>query len=177
MATYTIFCDGACPDNGKPTARAGWAFAMWNGPLESVRGEPNVWASSPLQPDTEHTNQRAELTALLVSMEHALTLPPGSSVTFYSDSKYAINCTQTWGPSWQQQGWKRSSSEPLANLELVKPMVALWTTYAVSNNWTIEHVKGHGKGTSPKVFGNNWVDKAAVKAVMYGSGTAGGSSR
>ena len=139
MATYTIFCDGACPDNGKPTARAGWAFAMWNGPLESVRGDPNAWASSPLQPDTEHT--------------------------------------QTWGPSWQQQGWKRSSCEPLANLELVKPMVALWTTYAVSNNWTIEHVKGHGKGTSPKVFGNNWVDKAAVKAVMYGSGTAGGSSR
>jgi len=166
MATnYSIFCDGACPGNGTPSARGGWAFALWNGDLSFVRGEPNVWASAPLTAKEKHTNQRAELTALLRSMEHALTLTPGTPVTFYTDSKYAMECTQTWGPKWAKDGWKRPSKEPLENLDLVMPMVAMWSTFSGANAWTLEHVKGHGKGWSPKVYGNNWVDREAVNSI------------
>jgi ribonuclease HI len=83
----------------------------------------------------------------------------GKTVTIYTDSMYAINCTSKWGPSWARKGWKRDSGEPLQNLDLIKPLVAAW-------NPTIPlvHVRGHQTGSGPAVHGNNWVDRAAVAA-------------
>jgi ribonuclease HI len=104
------------------------------------------------------TNQRAELMALLEAIRFAQK-QIGKTVTIYTDSMYAINCTSKWGPSWLKKGWKRDSGEPLLNLDLIKPLVAAW-------NPTIPlvHVRGHQTGSGPAVHGNNWVDKAAVAA-------------
>ncbi len=102
------------------------------------------------------TNQRAELMALLEAIRH------GVDATIYTDSMYAINCTSVWGPSWKRKGWKRDSGEPLQNLDLIQPLVALWD----KSRWPLRHVKGHQTGSSPEAYGNNWVDRAAVQASL-----------
>jgi ribonuclease HI len=91
---------------------------------------------------------------------HHLTTP----VTIYTDSLYSLNCMTTWGPSWKRKGWKRDSGEPLLNLDLIKPLVEIWALESKVRGWRVQHVRGHQTGSGPEVWGNNWVDRAAVAA-------------
>ena len=153
----SIFCDGACSGNGTKSAFGGWAWAFWPGPAV---GEPTHYDSGRLATDggNRATNQRAELTALLEALRWAAA-HPSISVTVYTDSMYSMNCTTKWGPSWKKKGWKRDSGEPLLNLDLIQPLVTLWASIKTP----LQHVRGHQKGNSPEVHGNNWVDRAAVE--------------
>jgi hypothetical protein len=45
------------------------------------------------------------------------------------------------------------------NLDLIQPLVDVWRP-----TWQLIHVRGHQTGSSPEVWGNNWVDRAAVLA-------------
>ena len=160
--TASIYCDGACRGNGRRGAVGAWAWAYW--PKEA-RGEPIAAAAQPLKVPVggAATNQRAELTALLESLLFAanhVTIP----VTVYSDSQYSLNCMTIWGPSWKRKGWKRESGEPLQNLDLIKPLVEIWALESKMRRWRIQHVRGHQTGGGPEVWGNNWVDRAAVAA-------------
>ena len=155
-AYMSIFCDGACKGNGQRGAVGGWAFAFWPG---AARGEPATAGAEKLGLGPSHeppTNQRAELKALLESLKFAATL--SQPVTIYTDSMYAMNCATVWGPSWKKADWKRSSGEPLQNLDLIRPLVDVWMSKRVA----IRHVRGHQTGSGPEVWGNNWVDRAAV---------------
>ena len=165
----SIFCDGACSGNGTRHAVAGWAWAYWPGAggPGSVTGQPTRSGGARLAAPA--TNQRAELMALLEALRWWSSAEggKGGSVTVYTDSMYAINCTSKWGPSWARKGWKRDSGEPLQNLDLIKPLVALWRPA-----WRLEHVRGHQTGGGWQAYGNNWVDRAAV-AAAGGSQDAG----
>jgi hypothetical protein len=90
----------------------------------------------------------------------------GGPITIYSDSLYSINCTSKWGPGWRRAGWKRTSGEPLQNLDIIVPLVETWKPI-----WKMTHVRGHQTGSSPEVWGNNWVDRAAVVASEGGGQT------
>jgi ribonuclease HI len=166
----SIFCDGACRGNGTRHAVAGWAWAYWPG---VARGEPTASGSARL--GAPATNQRAELMALFEALRWLQKNGSGSPTTIYTDSQYAIKCTTVWGPGWKRKGWTRGSGEPLQNLDIIKPLVDLWSTMRVP----LVHVRGHQTGSTPEVWGNNWVDRAAVVAAggsgedSYGGG--GGS--
>jgi ribonuclease HI len=151
-----IFTDGACSGNGTARAVAGWAWAYWPA---GVYGEPETAGAERLTGVA--TNQRAELMALLKAMEWWSTVGGGGSITLYTDSLYSINCISKWGPAWRRKGWKRDSGEPLQNLDLIQPLVALWRPA-----WQLVHVRGHQSGHSPEAHGNNWVDRAAVAAAQ-----------
>lgn len=156
--TTSIFTDGACKANGTRGAVAGWAWAFWGGP---ARGEPVAARAMPLA-GTPATNQRAELMALYDAMRWWSEIGGGRDVVFYTDSQYAMNCASKWGPSWRSRGWKRGSAEggPLQNLDIIMPLVELW----LLGRWSIRHVRGHQVGSGHEVWGNNWVDRAAVEA-------------
>jgi ribonuclease HI len=123
-----------------------------------IHSTPTVSSAAPLPYVPTPTNQRAELTALLEAIRW-LDHQHIPSATIYTDSNYAIQCTSKWGPGWKRAGWKRSSGEPLQNLDLVKPLVDLWKP-----QWRLQHVYGHQKDSSAEAYGNNWVDRAAVEA-------------
>ena len=171
----SIFTDGACSGNGTARAVGGWAWAYWPG---MARGEPTATRAAALRAPPHATNQRAELTAILESLRWASASGLGrAAVTIYSDSLYSINCASKWGPSWKRKGWKRDSGEALQNLDLIQPLVELWMT----GRWPLVHVRGHQTGASPEVWGNNWVDRAAVagargEGVTFGSVTASASA-
>ncbi len=162
MPEPSIFCDGACRGNGQRGAVAGWAWAYW--PDRAI-GEPLRWCAAKLDGHPA-TNQRAELTALLEALRWWRAEGGGGPIGIYTDSMYAINCTSKWGPSWKRKGWKRDSGDPLLNLDLIKPLVEIWRP-----SWRLVHVRGHQTGSTPEVWGNNWVDRAAVEGSM-GTGTS-----
>lgn len=160
-ATPSIFCDGACSGNGTRRAVGGWAWAYWPG---LARGEPTSARAAALATPPAATNQRAELTALLEALRWWVAHAGGGPVTVFTDSMYAINCTSVWGPAWLRKGWTRASGEPLQNLDLIQPLVALWMAHGKTRGWRLQHVRGHQTGSGPEVWGNNWVDRAAVAA-------------
>lgn len=157
--TSVIFCDGACKGNGYKGAVGGWAFAFWPGP--KAYGEPQTAGADKLAfgPGGEApTNQRAELKALLESL--IFSKPVAGQVIIHTDSQYAMNCTEKWGPAWKKAGWKRSSGEPLQNLDLIKPLVEEFAS--LKSRVSLKHVRGHQTNSSHEAWGNNWVDRAAV---------------
>ena len=160
-ATPSIFCDGACSGNGTKRAIGGWAWAYWPG---IARGEPTSARAKPLETPPIATNQRAELMALLEALRWWVGYAGGGSMIVYTDSMYALNCASVWGPAWRRKGWTRSSGEPLQNLDLIQPLVALWMANGTAKGWRLQHVRGHQTGSGPEAWGNNWVDRAAVEA-------------
>ncbi len=104
-----VFTDGGCQPNPGP---GGWGF------VHVVEGRV-VRHDHGHEPQT--TNNRMELTALI----RALTsLPADAEIEVFSDSELCVKTINEWAPMWERRGWKRSSG-PIANLELVKELLAL----------------------------------------------------
>ncbi len=134
-----IFTDGACQGNPGP---GGWAWAIApDGAVSGSGGAPHT------------TNQRMEVTAVL----EALRANEGE-LTIVSDSTYVVNCFRDrWYVKWQRNGWRNSKKEPVANLDLWKPLVALVLERQPQFRW----VKGHSGNVM-----NDIVDRLAVLAAQ-----------
>lgn len=135
--TIEVFTDGAC--SGNP-GRGGWAWAV------APDGEPFGSGGA-----AHSTNQRMELQAVL----EALRALPGD-LTIVSDSTYVVNCFRDkWWVKWQANGWKNSQRQPVANVDIWEPLIALVQERKPTFRW----VKGH---SGDKM--NDRVDALAVSA-------------
>ncbi|MGH9022096.1 MAG: SLOG family protein [Acidimicrobiia bacterium] len=142
MAT-TVYTDGACLGNPGP---GGWAWAVPEGPYASGA-------------ERSSTNQRMEVTAAL----EAIRALPGVLVVV-SDSQYVVKChTDRWYESWEKKDWKNSKRQPVANMDLWKPMVELFHSRGVELNF--RWVRGHSADPM-----NDLVDRLAVEAARTQSG-------
>ena len=140
MIELVIFTDGACQGNPGP---GGWAWAV--APEGVVHGSGG---------EARTTNQRMEVQAVL----EALRAHQGGDarITIVSDSTYVVNCFRDrWWVRWQQNGWKNSKKEPVANTDLWKPLIELVQQMQPSFRW----VKGHSGDRM-----NDLVDRLAVEA-------------
>ena len=95
-----IYTDGGCRRNGQPGA-IGAAAAVF----QLKWGRQKAWTR--VLPDYPRpTNQRAEITAIILALELALERYrnldsyPWLDVKIYSDSKYAVNCMNEWIHKW-----------------------------------------------------------------------------
>jgi ribonuclease HI len=142
-----IYCDGACEPNpgnagsGVVVYRNGTLAQLWYGLY-----------------DPKGTNNTAELNAL----HHALRMAEqeikdGESVEVLSDSKYAINCIQTWAAGWERNGWRKAGGE-IKNLDIIQDTYKLYTR--IEEDIELSHVRAHA-GTE----GNELADRMA----MYGA--------
>lgn len=102
-----------------------------------------------------HTNQRAELEAILVALEIIASLP-NQPVEIYSDSQYAISCLTVWCKKWKQNGWQSASRKPVENQDLIRPAIALLETLNVK----LIKVAGHAG-----IEGNEMADALAVQGI------------
>lgn len=116
LARYTdgpttgVFTDGGSHPNPGP---GGWGMVWVD------EGEIRAQAHGS---ESETTNNRMELTALLEAFR---ALPTDAAVTVYSDSRLCVDTITKWAPGWERKGWQRKG-EPLKNLDLVKPLLALY---------------------------------------------------
>jgi ribonuclease HI len=133
MKKIEIYTDGACSGNPGP---GGWGAVLFyrDQKKELSGGEHNT------------TNQRMELKAVIEALK-ALKVK-GWEVTIYSDSAYFVNAfKQGWIRNWQQNGWKNSRKEPVANQDLWQELIQLMEL----NRVRVEKVKGHA--------GNEWNER------------------
>lgn len=109
MTTYTIYTDGACTNNGKPNARAGWGAVLTNpeGDILEIAG--------PLPESQPQTNGRAELLALVEALERCAKPVP---IILYTDSQYIANACNGWLADWKARGWRKADKKPPEHLDL-----------------------------------------------------------
>jgi ribonuclease HI len=118
--TMEIYTDGGCRGNGRPGAIGAAAAAF-----KTRYGKYRVWTRI-LPSDPPPTNQRAEITAIILALEQALErfeqldTNPDLDVRIYSDSKYAVECMKTWIYKWTNNGWINAAGNPVANRDLLE---------------------------------------------------------
>lgn len=140
-----LYTDGACSGNPGP---GGWGVVLV---YKGVRKELSGGEAST-------TNNRMELTAVIKGLE-ALKRP--CRVLLTCDSKYVLDALRyRWVHKWKQNGWKRSKSEPVANVDLWERLLELYDIHLLEYRW----VRGHTGHTE-----NERCDQLAVaQAKKYG---------
>lgn len=141
-----IFTDGSCDTT---TGRGGWAY------LIRYKGASRL--ASGFEPDT--TNNRMELTAAVESLS---VLQEPCRVRLVTDSQYVKKAfTDRWLDTWQRNGWRTSSRQPVKNQDLWRKLLELSDVHDVTWAWTRGHA-GHAE--------NERVDRLALEARRTGRG-------
>jgi ribonuclease HI len=122
-----LYTDGACIGNPGP---GGWAAIL-------IYGEQCKELSGRLRATT---NNRMELRAAIEGLE-ALTRP--CRVVIYTDSVYLRDGITKWIVSWQRNGWKTQSKQPVKNQDLWQRLLAAIARHQDAGGVTWEWVKGH----------------------------------
>ena len=124
MKEVLMYTDGACSGNPGPGGYA--CILQYKGITKILRGG-----------EEETTNNRMELTAVVVGLE-ALLEPCRVKIT--SDSKYVVDAIEKgWLDSWKLSGWRKADRKPVLNQELWKRLDDMLRIHEVTFEW----IKGH----------------------------------
>ncbi|KAI1169543.1 ribonuclease H-like domain-containing protein [Nemania sp. FL0916] len=116
-----FYVDGGCRGNGKP-----WAIGAAACCLMKRNGNVHASTSRALPRHPVPTNQRAEITAIILALEWALERydelhsMPDMDIRIFSDSKYAVDCMNTWIYKWVGNGWFNARGCQVANRDLIQ---------------------------------------------------------
>lgn len=119
------------------------------------------------------TNNFAELKAIIHCFKIILETPlkeneKNATVLILGDSRYAIDGANKYLSSWKKNGWKKSTDEVIANVNVWKEFDALLETIrskgiAVTFDWVKAHTDEIGEGD--KIIGNILADRLATVGV------------
>ena len=132
MTSILIACDGSSRRSSDGVIGAGpiaWAWAR----------EDEHWYANG---DIVGTNQKAELIALMT----VLLMHPNEALTIQSDSRYALNVTESWMWGWAKKGWRKGDGTEVVNKEVIQQIYSLMK--ARSKPVEFQWVKGHDKTMS-----------------------------
>ena len=150
-----VYTDGACVDNGKPYARAGYGVYFGKNDIRNVSE-----SYKGLQ-----TNNVAELLAIIKAMtilkENIIN---GEVVNIYSDSRYAIRCCTTYGKKCHKNNWinPNNKNKPIPNLEIVQVAYIFSKDY---KNINFKHIKAHTGFQDEHSLGNENADRLANESI------------
>ena len=137
-----VYTDGACENNGKVGAKAGYGVYWADGhPLN--RGEPASRA----------TNNVGEIEAITESVKIAHDKGV-TKLKIHTDSMFVINCMTKWINGWKKNGWKKSDGQPVKNRVELEALDRAITNSGMKIVW--EHVRGH-----VGIHGNEMADELA----------------
>lgn len=144
---FEVYSDGSTRGNGKENAVGAWAYVILGADGKICQNRQALAGT---------TNQRMELTAAAEALEHLFhneIAAPFDKVIVYTDSAYLHNCvTQKWYINWQNNGWRNSKKEPVANRDLWERLVPFFEMPEVE----FMKVRGHADNRW-----NNYVDDLA----------------
>ena len=125
-----IFSDGAA--RGNPDGPGGYGAILQYTDANGVLHEKELSEGF-----EKTTNNRMELLGVIMALE-CLRVP--CLVDVYSDSKYVVSAfNENWIGSWQKNGWKTASKQPVRNRELWERLLKAMEPHTVTYHW----VKGH----------------------------------
>ena len=107
-----IYTDGACSNNGKPNAKAG--FGVWFGENDAR----NI--SHPVPENGRQTNNVAELLAIVSALTAVRDdIEERREVHIYTDSEYSLRCCTSYGEKMYKKGWQNKGKD-IPNKEIVE---------------------------------------------------------
>lgn len=140
-----VYSDGACKGNGQVGSVAGvGVWWGWNDTRNIAERCPG-----------DQTNNRAELIAIVRVLETA----PFSQrpLMIKTDSKYSIQCFESWLPRWNANGFRTASGQSVKNAELIRYLAALlYARERAGPKVIFKHVRGH-----VGIEGNECADRLA----------------
>lgn len=137
-----IFTAGCCLGSGAggKVVRAGYGIHFANLPLEY----PTDWdISSPLFAGEKHTNQRAELIAVIRALQLIKSRQIRcSQIQIRTDSTYVVQSMNEMVPQWRAIGYIGSKNKNLANADLFKRLGIILSYYQLHDGVSIslEHI-------------------------------------
>jgi len=147
---YYIYTDGACSNNGKINAKAG--YGIYFGINDSRNVSKEVGGIQ--------TNNTAELTAIIETYNIIKEdIFNKKKIVIVTDSKYAIRCVSSYGEKCDKNNWNNN----IPNKELVRKVYKL---YKNINNIKFLHIMAHTKNTDIHSIGNYNADKLAKLAIL-----------
>ena len=128
MEKINIYTDGGCSGNPGP---GGWAFVVLDG-NDLIKKSGG---------DKDTTNNRMELTAVIKALEYISSTDELKKMkpVIHTDSAYVKNGITSWIKSWEINGWKTASKQPVKNRELWQELKKLDDSISAEWKW----VKGH----------------------------------
>lgn len=157
-----IFTDGACSDNGKRTAKAGYGVHVYEKPEHDI--------SLRLLPNDQQTNNRAELYAIqtaldLVDRYGSDWFQSYTEIYIWSDSEYSIHSLTKWAKGWRSNNWKKKDGGVIQNIDIIRP---IYDRLLRMPRVSLHHVRGHQESRR-KEFpynGNFRADTLATKSLV-----------
>jgi ribonuclease HI len=147
-----IYTDGACTNNGKTDARAG--FGIWFGENDDRNTSESFTG--------QQTNNRAELLAIIKALTIVREeIEKGQKINIYTDSTYSIRCCTTYGERMSKKGWQNKGTD-IPNRELVEVSYNFCKKYS---NVDFIHVAAHTGLTDKHSIGNDHADRLANLAI------------
>lgn len=101
-------------------------------------------------------------------MNRALKLLEGKVGTIFTDSKYAYGVVHTFGKIWEERGLLNSRGKGLIHEGLILEILEV---LRLPKEIAVVHIKGHQKGSTLEIRGNNLADQEARDAAENGSET------
>ncbi|KAJ5450630.1 uncharacterized protein N7458_007079 [Penicillium daleae] len=118
---FLIYTDGACSDNGGPTARGGCSFIYKRCTKNPSAGRVSfpLECRGPTGERHQHTSNRAELRAVIAALRYRRWDGEGcKSLVIATDSEYVANGATIWVKAWRRKGWKTRSGAAVKNQDL-----------------------------------------------------------
>jgi ribonuclease HI len=114
--TLVVSIDGACRENGTPSARASWG--VFFGPGSRFN------SSGPLSPSCPQTSSRAEIEALSQAIDAIRGICHGDmtlqEIKIRSDSEYLCQAMSMWVGGWIGDNGIRPNGQPVAHFGKLK---------------------------------------------------------
>lgn len=147
-----IYTDGACSNNGKPNAKAG--FGVWFGKND----ERNVSETY----NGRQTNNVAELLAIVTALTIVKDdIEEGRIIHVYTDSEYSKKCCTTYGEKMCKKGWKNKGKD-IPNRDIVETVYNFCKDY---DNIKFHHIAAHTGLQNEHSIGNENADRLANLAI------------
>ena len=148
---YFVYTDGSCYNNGKINAISGVGIFFEENNNKNVSKVISTL-------DFNHTNNSAELLAILEAYELIKNDLVNKKICIVTDSDYSIKCATSYGEKCAKQHWNKN----IPNKNLVKN---LYEIYKANHNLKLKHVKAHTNAQDIHSVGNKEADKLAYNAV------------
>ncbi|XP_066199763.1 ribonuclease H-like [Saccopteryx leptura] len=127
---------------------------QWYAGAAMTMGDEVLWQKAL---PTGTSAQRAEL----IRLTRALQIAEGKVANIYTDSHYAFAIAHVHGAIYKERGLLTAGGKDIKNhSEILALLDAIWLPTKVA----IIHCKGHQKGDSSTIKGNNLADSAAREA-------------
>jgi ribonuclease HI len=124
-----VFTDGSCINNGKKSAKAGFAVLFPESPEHNY--------ASKLQ--SPCTNNRAEFSACIKAIEICNIIDDQKPIKIYTDSELLIKTMTKYIKAWKKNQWRKADNKPICNLDLVLELDALTENKQIIWNHVIAH--------------------------------------